>query len=147
MTATAHALVGGAIASSVSNPALGVGLAVASHPLMDLLPHWDFGWGWRKKSKVFFLAEGIFDLSLGLGLSYLIFGQNVNLVYFFSVIFASLFFDLLMVPFWFLKWRFPPFSWAYQLQSKIQGRASLPWGIVNQVAVVILVVLVLRFFK
>ena len=51
MTATAHALIGGAIAAGIASQPLGIALALASHPLADLIPHWDFGWGWRKKSK------------------------------------------------------------------------------------------------
>jgi membrane-bound metal-dependent hydrolase YbcI (DUF457 family) len=54
MTATAHALIGGAIAASIPNPALGLPLAAISHPLVDMIPHWDFGLGWRKKKKVLF---------------------------------------------------------------------------------------------
>ena len=52
MTATAHVLIGGAIAASVPDPALGITLAALSHPILDMIPHWDFGFGWRKKSKV-----------------------------------------------------------------------------------------------
>ncbi len=145
MTATAHALVGGAIASSISNPALGITLALASHPLLDFIPHWDFGWGWRNKNKAFFLAESVFDLTLGVVLAYLIFGQNVNLLYFFTVIFAALSLDILQTPYWFLKWKFPPFSWVYQIQSKMNTKASnFSWGVFNQVVAVLGVILVLR---
>jgi hypothetical protein len=147
MTATAHALVGGAIAASVQNPALGVTLAVASHPLLDLIPHWDFGKGWRDKNKLNFLAEGVFDLLLGLILSYYLFGRNIELSYFLLVVFASLILDLLMVPYWFLKWRFPPFSWAYKFGSKLNGSAKLPWGILNQALAVGGIVLVLRVIR
>ena len=147
VTATAHALVGGAIASSVHNPALGISLALLSHPLLDMVPHWDFGKGWRQKSKSFFLAEGVFDLAVGLFASYLIFGQYINLTYFLVVVFASLFFDLMMTPYWFLKWKFPPFSWAYKFGSSTNGDAPLPWGIVTQLVAVIGVTVVLKFFS
>ncbi len=146
MTATAHALVGGAIAASVPNPALGISLALASHPILDMIPHWDFGLGWRNKSRTLFMAEGFFDLGVGLVSSYFIFGTHINLIYFFSAIFASLIFDLLIVPYWFFKWRFPPFSWAYCIQSHINCKAKLPWGIFTQAITVMGVVLVLRIF-
>jgi len=45
MTLTAHALVGAALAASFSNPAIGIPLAVISHPILDMIPHWDFGRG------------------------------------------------------------------------------------------------------
>lgn len=144
MTATAHALVGGAIAAAIPNPAIAIPLALASHPVLDMIPHWDFGWGWRNKSRALFLAEGIFDLTIGLVSSYLIFGAHTNLFYLLTVIFASLMFDLLMVPYWFFNWRFPPFSWAYLVQSHINSKAKLPWGIFTQAITVMGVILVLR---
>lgn len=146
MTATAHALVGGAIASSFSNPALGLSLALASHPLLDMIPHWDFGKGWRDKNKITFMVEGVFDLSIGLISSYIIFGQFLDLGYFLTVVFASLVFDLLQVPYWLFNMRIPPFSWAYQIQSKIDRTAKPPWGIVTQAATVTGLVLVLKIF-
>lgn len=144
MTATAHALIGGAIAASVPNPFLGVSLATISHPLVDMIPHWDFGRGWRNKNKLTFLLEGVFDLGVGLVSSYLIFGQHINFWYFLLVVFSSLFFDLVQIPYWFLNWRIPPFSWAYRIQSRIGGKATLPWGILTQAATVTGLVLVLR---
>lgn len=144
MTATAHALVGGAIAASVPNPALGISLALVSHPILDMIPHWDFGLGWRNKSKTLFMAEGFFDLGVGLVSSYLIFGIHINLAYFLSVVLASLIFDLLIVPYWFFNWHIPPFSWAYKIQSQINAKAKLPWGILTQAFAVMGFVLVLR---
>lgn len=144
MTATAHALVGGAIAASIQDPALGIVIATASHPLLDMIPHWDFGRGWRNKSKKLFFVEGVFDITLGVTLAYFLFGRGVNPVYFFAVIFSSLFFDLAQLPYWFLGWKFPPFSWIYKIQSKMQGRAALPWGIVTQVVTVAFIVLILN---
>lgn len=149
MTATAHALVGGAIAASVPNPALGITLAAVSHPFLDMIPHWDFGWGWKKKSKLRFFAESVFDLSVGAALAYLIFGQNVPFYYFAASILASELWDILEAPYWFLNWRFPPFSLIYDIQSKLQGKASsVTVGILTQVASVVVVVLVLhQIFK
>lgn len=146
MTATAHALVGGAIAASVSSPELAIPLAMISHPILDMVPHWDFGKGWRDKSKIHFVAEGAFDLCLGFVLSYIIFGQNISFWYFVIVVFSSLLFDLLQTPYWFLDWKFPPFSWAYRFGSFTNGSAKLPWGILNQVVSVLLIILVLRVF-
>ena len=147
MTATAHALVGGAIASSIPDPVLGLSLALVSHPILDMVPHWDFGKGWRNKSKVNFFLEGVFDLGVGLVLAYALFGRGISPIYFLATIFASLFFDLIQIPYWFFKWRFPPFSWAYRSQSAIQGHAKLPWGILNQVIAVLLIVILLQVFR
>ena len=75
MTATAHALIGGAIAASTSeNPALGISLAAISHPLLDMIPHWDFGLGWRNKSKLRLFLQAFGDLLFGIIITFLIFG-------------------------------------------------------------------------
>ncbi len=137
MTATAHALVGGAIAASIPDPTIGISLAFISHPLLDMVPHWDFGWGWRKKTKIKLFSEGFFDLALGVVLAYLLFGRSIEFWYFFACVFASEFWDLAETPYWFLGWKFPPFGWIYKIQHEIQGRARLPWGIVTQVISVI----------
>ncbi len=147
MTATAHAIVGGAIAASIPDPALGITLALISHPLLDMVPHWDFGKGWRNKDKLHFLAEGTFDLGFGLLISYLIFGRYINPLYFLAVVFASLLFDFLMTPYWFLNWKFPPFSWAYKFGSDTNGEAKLPWGILNQIAAVLGVIIFLNVIR
>lgn len=145
MTATAHALVGGAIAASAINPALGLPLAALSHPLLDMIPHWDLGIGWRSKNKVTLFVESVLDLIIGILLAFFIFGQNVNPIYFLSCIFFSEIWDILMMPYLLFKWDFPPFSTAYRLQHKIQSNIKLPWGILTQVASVGGVVFALRF--
>lgn len=147
MTATAHALVGGAIAASISNPALALPLATISHPLLDMVPHWDFGNGWRTKNKVTLFAESVLDLVVGIVLAYLIFGRNIDPIYFLACIFFSEIWDILMMPYLLFSWKFPPFSTAYNIQHKIQKHAKLtflPWGILTQAVTVGGIVLVLR---
>lgn len=137
MTATAHALVGGAIAATIPDPVLGVTLSFATHPILDMIPHWDFGRGWQKKSKKKFFAEASFDFSLGLVLTFFIFGQNINPIYLLACIFAAELLDFIEAPYWFLGWKFPPFSTSYNFMSKIQGRAKFWPGIATQFATVI----------
>lgn len=146
MTATAHALVGGAIAASVQNPALGIVLSASSHPILDFIPHWDEGWGWRSKSKARLFAEAGADLFFGLFVSYYLFGQGISLWYFLACVLASLSWDLLEAPYLFLNWRFFPFTHIYKSQSIIQGKVKLPWGILTQVATVGVVIFLLRVY-
>ncbi len=143
MTATAHALIGGTIAASFSNPAVGLPLAVISHPLMDLIPHWDFAADWRTKNKIRLFIEASIDVSFGTILAYILFGQNVNLWYFLGCIIASEILDIIEAPYWLLDWRFPPISWVYNIQSKMQGKAALPWGIITQIITVVIVAFIL----
>jgi membrane-bound metal-dependent hydrolase YbcI (DUF457 family) len=145
MTASAHALVGGAIAASVANPALGLTLATVSHPLLDIVPHWDLGWGWRDKSKVVLLFQSVGDLVFGTVLSYFIFySPEVNIWYFFLAILLSTGWDIAEGPYLLFNWRFPPFSWVYRFQSDLQGKLALPWGLVIQVVAVVLIYGVLQ---
>ncbi len=151
MTATAHALVGGAIAASVPIPALGVTLAAASHPLLDMIPHWDFAIGWRKKNKFKLFAEASLDLIVGVTLTYLLFFKfeifgPVDLWYLLACIFFSLIWDFAQVPYWLLKWNFPPFSTFYKIQHEIQGKAKFPLGIFTQVGTVFGILIALSFF-
>ncbi len=146
MTATAHALVGGAIAASIPDPAVGITLCFLSHPLIDMIPHWDFGIGWRGKNKFTLFLEASLDLLLGIILAYFFFGQNVNPIYFLGCIFASEIWDIMMMPRLLFNWNFPPFSTFYQLQHNLQvkAKATLPWGILTQAATVYATVLILK---
>lgn len=147
MTATAHALVGGAIAAAFpQNPALGISLSTISHPFLDMIPHWDFGLGWRKKNKFTLFLEASLDLLFGIILAFFLFGKNVNLYYFFACIFASEIWDIMMMPYLLFGWKFPPFSTFYKVQHFLQrkAKAGLPWGILTQAASVTGIVLILR---
>lgn len=146
MTATAHALVGGAIAATIKDPVLGLSIAFLSHPLLDMIPHWDAGWGWRNKTKQRLFLEASADMLLGLCVSYLLFGHGVGFIYFFGCIIAAELLDLAEIPYWFFHWDFPPFSWVYQFQHQIQGKAKLPWGIMTQVAACSIIFVLLQIF-
>ncbi len=146
MTATAHALIGGALAAAFKDPALGISLSLLSHPLLDMIPHWDEGWGWRDKEKIRLFAECTIDLSAGVLLTYFMFGGSVHSWYLLACIGAAVSWDVLEAPYLILNWKFFPFNMFYKLQHHIQGKAALPWGIVTQVVTVVLVVLFLQRF-
>lgn len=143
MTATAHVLVGGLIAASTPNPILGISLAFASHPLLDMVPHWDLGWGWRKKTKIKLFIQASCDLALGFILAYFLFGRNVPFWYFLACILASVILDIAEIPYWFFNWKFGFFGWVYRFQSSIQGKLKAPWGLLTQAATIIVLFLLL----
>lgn len=149
MTATTHALVGGAIAASVKDPTLGLTLSALSHPVLDMVPHWDFGWGWRKKSKLTLFTQTVFDLTVGVALAIVLFSRySPSWGYFFACIFLSEIWDIVEAPYWFLNWHFPPFSWIYKVQSRLQGKtSSVTMGILTQVASFLIIVWVLQNLK
>ncbi len=144
MTATAHALIGGAIAASIPNPAIGIPLIAISHPIADMIPHWDFGLGWRSKSKILLFLESAGDLVFGVILTFILFGNSTNYLYLALAIFISESWDLLQVPYWLFGWKFFPFSAFYNFGHEINRRAKMPWGILTQAASVTGLVLVLR---
>ncbi len=150
MTLTAHALVAGAIASASPNPYIGVTLSAASHPFLDLIPHWDEGWGWRNKTKLRLFLEVGFDFLVGCILTYLLFirnpffATNLDIRYLAACVLASISWDLLEAPYLLLGWKVPPFTTVYKIQHHMQGKARLPWGIITQVATVALVIFVLQ---
>src|SRR5437868_12727087 len=52
MTATSHALVGTVIAAKVGDPLLAIPLALLSHLILDMIPHWDVLTTRKEKGKI-----------------------------------------------------------------------------------------------
>jgi hypothetical protein len=78
MTATAHALVSGAIVAAIPNPAISLPLVFASHFILDMIPHWDFGTNWRGRTKSNTGIIAIIDTLLGFTLTYFLFIGKVS---------------------------------------------------------------------
>lgn len=142
MTATAHALIGASLAVRITNPLLGIPLAIISHFIADLIPHWDEGTNHRTKSMMRVRTEATFDVLLSFALSFLIFRNLVDPVYLFVMIIAAQLPDWLEAPSFFFGIKIPPFSWMDWLGHKLQSRLQLPWGLVTQAVIVGILVLV-----
>lgn len=136
MTATAHALIGASIAANVTNPIIGIPLAIASHFLADLVPHWDAGTNRRKKTIMRLRFEATLDVLLGFSLAYLIFRNTVPSTYLFAMIISAQLPDWLEAPSSKFGIKIPPFTWAEWVGHRLQSRMQLPWGLVTQVAIV-----------
>lgn len=141
MTATAHALIGASIAAKITNPLIGIPLAIVSHFVADLIPHWDAGTNHKNKSLARLKIEATLDVLLGFALTFLIFRNFVDLRYLFVMVIAAQSPDWLEAPSWMFGFKVPPFSWLDWLGHKLQARLQLPWGLVTQVVIVTLVVL------
>ncbi len=142
-------MVGTIIAAKVGNPALAIPIAIASHFLADALPHWDTGYNREKETKKRFITETVIDVLLGFVLSYLlivVFFPTTNLGYAFLMIIMAQLPDWITAPYLFLDWNFPPFTWVYELQKKFDSSIGLPWGVINQVVAVIILIFLGRFF-
>lgn len=135
MTATAHALIGASIAIKFTNPYIGIPLAVVSHFVADLVPHWDAGTNHKKKSSLRLKVEAVLDVLLGFALVFLIFRSQVmlNPVYMFVMIISAQLPDWLTAPSYMFNIKVPPFTWIHTLSHNTQTRMQLPWGLVTQV--------------
>ncbi|MEX2007294.1 MAG: hypothetical protein WD992_00790 [Candidatus Levyibacteriota bacterium] len=149
MTATGHAVIGTVIAAKIGNPALAIPLAIASHIAADYFPHWDFATNRKEKGKNKVLQEAKADVVFGFIISFLIIEllfPYVNLFYAFIIIIAAQSFDWLMAPYYFWNIKFAPFVWAHSFQKKIENRLDKPWGIINQIAILALLVILAKLF-
>ncbi len=149
MTATGHALIGTVIAAKIGNPALAIPIALGSHFLADALPHWDTGYNRRQKSRLRFFLESLVDLILSFVLAWIVlvwFFPTTSLSYAFIIIIVSKLPDWLTVPYLFLNLDFPPFSYMYDLQKKFDTHLGPPWGVINQVVVVVGLIILAKIF-
>lgn len=149
MTATGHAVIGTVIAATIPNPFIAAPLAIASHLAADIFPHWDLGTHYKKKHKTRFLAETICDVLLGFFLSYLliiyVFPQT-NLGYGFIMIILAQGFDWLWAPEVYFNIKLPFLSWAVDFSGRFNTVLDKPWGIINQVIALVLLVVIARLY-
>ncbi len=147
MTATGHALIGTVIAAKIGNPALSIPIALTSHVIADIIPHWDTATNRKKKTFKKLFIHSFIDVILGFILSYLLivsFFPKTNLPYAFFMIIVSQFFDWTTAPYYFFKIK--AFKWAYSLQKLFDNNLDLPWGLATQIVFVALLVILAKKF-
>lgn len=144
MTATGHAVIGVAIAAVFPNPLVAIPLALGSHLLADVFPHWDAGTNRDSKSKDRFLKEAIADTLFSFVITFVLITflfPGTSLIYAYIIVFAAQFFDWAMAPYVFFKIKNPPvFKWFYELQSNFNTKLDKPWGIIGQVAILVFLI-------
>ena len=140
MLVSSHALIGASLAQLVPNPILGYPLALGFHFLADLVPHWDFRTRQSQRSKLNTVVISLSDAAIGFWLGFIIFKTTVPLTYLFLMMFAAQLPDWLEGPYHIFDWNFPPFSSIKKLQSKLHRKLDLPWGLIWQVLIVVLIV-------
>jgi len=146
MTATGHAIIGTVIAVKIGNPALAVPLALASHIAADAFPHWDEGTN-GEKSKERLIVEAVFDVLIGFVISYLIIFflfPKTDIIYVFLIIIASQFFDWITAPYYIFGIKL--FKPIYRIQKSFNNELKAPWGIINQAAILVLLVILAKVF-
>lgn len=157
MTATAHALVAGAIAVKIGNPLLAIPLAIASHFVMDCIPHWDFGTHWRSRAKHTTGAYAIIDTLVGITVAYFLFSAKMETLPLLATIIAGVLPDWLETP-WYIFfanqkkhepgvkagfWERVTYG-IYKLENQFHTKAEFPFGAATQLATVAFFLLILQ---
>lgn len=157
MTATAHALVAGAIAARFSDPITAGLLALSSHFIMDSIPHWDFGTNWRNRSKHMTGIFAICETAVGIFASYYFFGARLPFALWATTVIAGILPDWLETP-WYIFFAsqhkhgpgkhagwFEKFCFAfYKIPNLFHSKAQLPLGVITQIATVAFFLVLLK---
>ncbi|MBI5613377.1 hypothetical protein HY947_00460 [Candidatus Gottesmanbacteria bacterium] len=157
MTSTAHTLVGGAIASAIPNPYLAIPLILASHFLMDSIPHWDMGTNWRNRSKRETGALAITETLMGITIAYSLYQGKVETSFLVLAIIASILPDWLETP-WYIFYanqkKHEPGKnasffeklcfFVYKIENMFHSKAQFPLGVFTQIATVAFFLIVLH---
>jgi hypothetical protein len=154
MLETPHVAVGAAIAATVPNPLLAIPLCLASHFILDKIPHWNphtftetQKYGYPKKQT---FAIAIFDITtatlLGFSLAYLALPNTNQALLILACCFVSVLPDVIKYPYFVFKWARKGLMEKYVLwERKLQEDAPLIPGILTQAATIIISLLI--FFK
>ena len=137
MLAASHAIAGAIIASKAATPEIGVGLALLSHPLLDLFPHWDFSTRSTKKRKLKIIIISLADAFVGFAIGLLAFAGQVDWKILMITMLAAQLPDWLEAPLHVFEWRFPPFSTIKKAQHFWHTKMDWPWGFLPQLALAI----------
>ncbi|MCL4389816.1 MAG: hypothetical protein M1484_03520 [Patescibacteria group bacterium] len=141
MTATAHAIVGAAIASKIPNPVIALPIIFVSHFLGDKLPHWDPMTAAKTKTKAQIFWQTVADVLLGYSLVLLfIWYKDLNPVYILLGAFTAQLPDWLELPHMFTDRKFVFSEINYKVQKwfhdiGFNSRMAAPWGVVPQALV------------
>lgn len=147
MTATGHAILGTVIAAKIGNPALAVPIALASHVVADLIPHWDVATNGSKKDRKKVFKNSFIDVIVGFIISYLLLNflfPQTNLIYALFIILVSQSFDWIMAIYYFFNIKI--FKFMYDFQKLFDNELNKPWGIITQVTFVLLAILLAKIF-
>ena len=145
MTATSHAILGTIIAAKIGNPLLAIPIAFTSHIAADLIPHWDTGTNEQMKRRKRVFIESFFDVIAGFVISFLMiqfFFPKTDMFYAFLIIIVSQSLDWMTAPYYFFHIK--QLKFVYDFQKKFDNGMDKPWGIINQIAVLIIVFLLAK---
>lgn len=139
MTSASHALIGATVAYTIPNPSLGLPLAFFSHFIADIIPHWDFAYGRRPKTRRRIFFEAAIDVVFGFIVVWYIFHKlPVEPVYLFAAIITA------QLPDWLdtflptvLNYQGFPVKLIDSFQRRFHWKLGLPWGLVTQLVLIL----------
>lgn len=144
MLETPHVFVGAAIAAKIGNPLLAIPLALASHFVLDQIPHWNphfytetqkYGKPTKKSTSFAVIDLGLAGLS-SIGLALMALPNVGSAALIFVCCLVSILPDLVKSPFFFLNLR-PKFMKAYvAFERSLQVDISFVPGMITQFAVI-----------
>ena len=145
MLETPHVVVGAAIAVKVGDPALAIPLALASHFVLDKIPHWNphlftetqkLGHP-AKNSTILAVVDVTVALALGLFVASVYRNNLGMMITVIACCLVSVLPDLIKWPYYYLKNRWEPLKkWVF-FERSIQASAPLVPGILTQLLVVV----------
>jgi hypothetical protein len=144
MLATTHSLTGAVIAKLAPSPIIGYAAALLSHPILDLIPHWDLMTRSAKRTKDRIIFLSLIDALVGLGLGFLLFNKVVPPFQLFLTIAAAQSPDWLEAPYHVFDWNFPPFSWVKEFQHRIHYKLPYPDGLFTQLILIFFLLLLAK---
>lgn len=142
MLAATHAITGAAIAHYCPAPSLGFLLAFLSHPILDLIPHWDFNSRHNGRNPYQTIIISATDAAAGFALGFILFGSQTLPWILFLTMFLAQLPDWFEAPYHILKWHFFPFSTIKTIQHKLHFKLNAPWGIITQILLIYLLIFI-----
>lgn len=138
MLETPHVAVGMAIATTIPNPLISIPLALTSHFLLDMTPHWNPHLNTETKKYGHLTNRTLLIIGLDLACATLLtiyFGRGNNLFYLCAL--ASILPDLIEAPYFLIGTRNKFLKFWIKFQKSIQVDANLFWGLLTQILVLL----------
>lgn len=141
MLATTHAITGSVIAMISPSPLVAYLAAILSHPILDLIPHWDLMTRHVKRSQRLVIVSSFVDAAAGFSLGFILFGGEISPFRLLGTMFAAQLPDWIEAPYVVFGWKFPPFSWVKAFQHRFHRKLPYPDGLYTQLILIFLLLL------
>ena len=145
MLETPHVVVGAAIAAKVGNPALALPLSLASHFILDKVPHWNphlytetqkLGHP-SQKSTIIAVADILIALGVGIFVAYQYNSDPGKALLVLLCSFFSVLPDVIKWPYYYLKMRGGLLEKWVLFERGIQANASFWPGVLTQLTIIV----------